>query len=629
MKSNSGGRLHLAGLTLAALGVVYGDIGTSPLYALRECFDGPHALQASPENILGILSLFVWSLILIVAVKYIGFVMQADNKGEGGILALLALAFPETESKGARKSLTQIMVGLGLFGGALLYGDGMITPAVSVLGAVEGLNVIEPRLQSWIVPISTVILTLLFAAQRVGTAKMGNVFGPVMIVWFLTLATLGIHGIAGKPEVLAALNPIHGLRFLHQGGWYVFPVLGSVFLVVTGGEALYADMGHFGRRPIRIAWFTMVLPALVLNYLGQGALLLQDPASATNPFYNLAPKWMTAPLVGLATAAAVIASQALISGAFSLTMQGIHLGYIPRLRIEHTSEHERGQVYLPQVNLALAVACLGLVVGFRTSSNLAAAYGIAVTLTMGITTLLFYFASQRLWNWSRTQALLICAPALFIELAFFGANALKIANGGWFPLAIGLGLFVTMTTWKRGREILRQRLAVTSIPIELFIEGIQKRQVRRVDGTGIYMASSAEGTPLALLHNLKHNKVLHRRVIFLTIQVIEAPRVSDEERVQVEPLSDGFWRIRAKVGFFESPNVPRILELCARQGIEFQMMETTFLLSRETVIPARRMNMALWRERLFAILARNAQSATAFFQLPASRVVELGMQVEI
>jgi len=630
MQTNDSGRWRLAGLTLAALGVVYGDIGTSPLYALRECFDGVHALPVTPGSVLGVLSLFVWSLLLIVSIKYIMFVMRADNKGEGGILALLSLAFPEKRGMDDGKAwIPKVMVALGLFGAALLYGDGMITPAVSVLGAVEGLNVLTPKLKDAVVPITLVILTGLFMAQRAGTGAVGRVFGPIMIVWFAVISLLGVRGILREPAVLSALNPWHAVQFLAEGRWKVFPILGSVFLVVTGGEALYADMGHFGRRPIRMAWFSMVLPALILNYLGQGALLLHDPGLAQNPFYNLAPKWALIPLVALATAAAVIASQALISGAFSLTMQGIQLGYIPRLAIEHTSERERGQIYLPQVNMALAIACLGLVLEFRSSSNLAAAYGIAVTLTMGITTLLFHFAARRLWNWPWWLSAIVCIPAFVIEMAFFGANALKIAHGGWFPLVVGVALFTLMATWKRGRQLLWQRVRSSSIPADKFIESIERRQPSRVDGTAVYMAGNSDGTPLALLHNLKHNKVLHRRIVFLTIHVDEDPRVAAEERVEIEKLPHGFWRVRARFGFFEDPDVPSVLAICAQKGLEFKETETTFFLSRETIIPAREAGMALWREHLFAVMARNAQSATAFFRLPANRVVELGMQVEI
>jgi KUP system potassium uptake protein len=629
MQTDKPDRLRFAGLSMAALGVVFGDIGTSPLYALRECFDGPHAMTVTRGHVLGVLSLIFWSLVLIVSIKYIALVMRADNKGEGGILALLSLAFPEKRGVQRSGRLAKVMVGLGVFGAALLYGDGVITPAVSVLGAVEGLKVIAPSLDRWVVPATAVILSALFLAQRAGTGAVGRVFGPVMVVWFTVLSVLGVSGIVKEPRVLEALNPWYAVEFLLEGRWQVFPILGSVFLVVTGGEALYADMGHFGRRPIRMAWFTMVLPSLFLNYLGQGALLLTDPEAAHNPFYNLAPKWALIPLMTLATAAAVIASQALISGAFSLTMQGIQLGFIPRLVIEHTSERQRGQIYLPQVNMAMAVVCLGLVFGFQSSSNLAAAYGIGVIMAMLIDTVLFAFAARRLWQWRWWALTLVCVPIGVVELAFFGANALKIPTGGWFALVVGLALFALMLTWKRGRELLWRRVRSSSIPAEKFIESIERRQPARVEGTAVYMAGSPDGTPIALLHNLKHNKVLHRRIIFLTVQVDEDPRVDDADRVEVEKMPLGFWRVRARFGFFEEPDVPMVLALCEAHGLEFKEHETTFFLSRETVIPAKKPGMAVWRERLFALMARNAQSATAFFRLPANRVVELGMQVEI
>jgi KUP system potassium uptake protein len=623
------GRWHFAGLTLAALGVVYGDIGTSPLYTLKECFDGHHGVAATPGNILGVVSLLIWSLILIVAVKYVGLILMADNRGEGGIFALMSLAFPERDRSAGKSLGARVMIALGLFGAVMLYGDGMITPAISVLGAVEGLTVLQPKLESWVVPLSSIILGVLFMVQKAGTAAVGRVFGIVMIVWFTALAALGLPHLVRHPEILSALNPLHGLVFLIGGGWQVFPVLGSVVLVITGGEALYADMGHFGRRPIRIAWFGLVFPALILNYLGQGALLLHNPGAAGNPFFNLGPKWMLIPMIGLATAAAIIASQALISGAFSLTMQGMQLGYIPRMAIEHTSERERGQVYMPQVNAALAVACLGLVAGFQTSSRLASAYGIAVTLTMTITTLLFLVVARRCWNWQGTRLLAVGAPLLAIEISFLGANALKILHGGWFPLVIGIGLFTTMRTWKNGRAILGRKILSAAVPIQTLIQSVQRREPTRVPGTAIYLSGNADGTPLALLHNLKLNKVLHERVVFLNLQVTEEARVLDGDRVEIEPLSEGFWRVRARFGFFEEPDIRKVLDLCAEQGLSIRIMETAFLLSRETIVPSDRSSFPRWRQLLFGILSRNAQSATAFFRLPASRVVELGMQVEL
>ena len=626
MNSNTTSRRYLYGMVLSALGVVYGDIGTSPLYALRECFHGEHAVEPTPAHVLGVLSLIFWSLFLIVSVKYLCFVMRANNKGEGGILALLAMALPGREAPGRSRAA---LIAMGVFGAALLYGDGMITPAISVLSAVEGLNVATTMFEQWIIPITVVILIALFSFQHIGTGKVGNIFGPIMVVWFVVIAVLGVKGILKSPGVLVAFNPLHGLRFLAEGGWTGFVVLGSVFLVVTGGEALYADMGHFGVRPIRIAWFALVLPALFLNYLGQGGLLLSDPAAAENPFYLLAPTWALYPLVVLATVATVIASQALISGAFSLTMQAIQLGYLPRLQIKHTSSHERGQIYLPQVNWALMLACIGLVLGFRTSSNLAAAYGIAVTLTMVITTALFYVAARRLWKWNPLVAGAVCGAFLLIELAFAAANCVKIANGGWFPLVIGAGIFTLMMTWKTGRRILRDRLQGGSLPMPVFLDSIRAGPPQRVSGTAVFMSGNPDGTPLALLHNLKHNKVLHARVVLLNITTADTPHMDAAERVRVEELEAGFWRVLARYGFMEEPNVPQLLAACAAQGLAIKPMETTFFLSRETIVSTPKPGMVQWRERLFAFMSRNAQPATAFFQLPANRVVELGMQVEI
>jgi KUP system potassium uptake protein len=510
------GRHYRATLALGALGVVYGDIGTSPLYALRECFHGPHSVAASQQNVLGVLSLVVWSLILLVSVKYLSLVLRADNKGEGGILALLALAFPGDSDARSGRAAT-VMLALGIFGTALLYGDGMITPAISVLSAVEGLTVATHLFEPYIIPITVGILIALFSVRRHGTGKVGGVFGRVTVVWFLCLAALGVKGILSAPAVLAALNPWRAVSFFIGNGWHGFIVLGSVFLAVTGAEALYADMGHFGRKPIRLAWFALVLPALTLNYFGQGALLLQNPAAAENPFYRLAPSWALYPLVVLATSATVIASQALITGAFSLTMQAMQLGYFPRLKIDHTSSVERGQIYIGYVSRFLMLACIGLVVGFRSSSNLAAAYGIAVTLTMVITAVLFYFAARRLWDWSRLVAALVCAPFLGIELAFFGANALKVLNGGWFPILVALGIFILLTTWKTGRRQLGKRLEAATLPLSMFFEDLDRNPPARVRGTSVYLSGRLGNAPISLLHNLKHNQVLHEHVIFLTV----------------------------------------------------------------------------------------------------------------
>lgn len=618
----------MAGLVVGALGVVYGDIGTSPLYALRECFHGSHAIAPSRANVLGVLSLFFWSLILLVSIKYLTLVMRADNRGEGGILALMALAFPEPKRRqNCRK--TAIMVGLGVFGASLLYGDGMITPAITVLSAVEGLEVATPMFNPYIVPISIVILITLFGFQRHGTAKVGRIFGPVTLVWFITIALLGLRYVIRAPEVLTAFNPYYGYHFLATNGRLGFVILGSVFLCVTGAEALYADMGHFGRKPIQLAWFTIVFPALILNYLGQGGLLLLDPNATGNPFYQIAPSWSIYPLVILATAASVIASQALITGAFSLTMQAIQLGYSPRLEIDHTSASERGQIYMPRINTLLMLCCIGLVLGFGSSSGLAAAYGIAVSLTMVITTALFYFADQSLWGWSRTKAAAVCGVFLLVEIAFLAANSLKIAHGGWFPLLTGGIIFTLMATWKTGRVILGRRLRAGSLPLTMFLDDIEQNPPVRVPGTAIFLAGNPDGTPMALMHNLKHNKVLHERVIILTIQTAEIPHVRSEERVQIEKLRANFYRIIGQFGFMEDPDVPQLLAVCKEKGMEINENKTTFFLSRETIIATPRPGMFLWRERLFSIMSRNAQSATAFFRLPPNRVVELGMQVEI
>lgn len=620
---------RLATLVIAALGVVYGDIGTSPLYALKECFDvTKHGVANTPANVYGVLSLIIWCLIVIVAIKYIAFVMRADNKGEGGILALLSLAFPE--KRGARNTrFGAAMVLFGVFGATLLYGDGIITPAISVLGAMEGLSEANARLTPFIVPSCIVILICLFAFQRFGTEKVGRLFGIWTLVWFIAIAILGIRGIAMHPTVLGAVNPAHGFHFIQQNGWKAFEVMAAVVLVVTGGEALYADMGHFGVRPIRLAWFSVVMPALLLNYLGQGALVLENVGAVRNPFYGLCPTWALYPMIVIATGAAVIASQALISGAFSLTMHATQLGFMPRLVIEHTSEMERGQIYMPQVNWLLMVACIGLVLGFKTSGNLAAAYGVAVTVTMGVTSVLFFFASQKLWDWPVWKAAAVVAVPLVIEIIFCLSNLLKISHGGWFPIAIAVVIFTFMATWKRGRQLLWMRMKDSTLPAATFIEDLQRRERLRVPGTAVYLAGNSDGTPIALLHNLKHNKVLHKRIVFLTILMEEDPHVAAEDRIEVEKLDAGFWRVRGRYGFMEEPSVPEVLKLAASHGLEFRESETTYFVSRETIIPSRRSGMALWRERLFSVMARNAQSATAFFRLPPDRVVELGMQVEI
>jgi KUP system potassium uptake protein len=505
----------------------------------------------------------------------------------------------------------------------------MITPSITVLSAVEGLDVATDQLRPYIVLITILILILLFAFQRHGTARVGKIFGPITFLWFITIAATGAPEIAREPAVLRALSPLHAIEFFRTNGFHGFVVLGSVFLCVTGAEALYADMGHFGRRPIRLAWFGIVLPALLFNYFGQGALLLGAPEASMNPFFRLCPRVLLYPMVALATAASVIASQALITGAYSLTMQAIQLGYSPRMQIDHTSSTERGQIYLPRVNWALMLSCIGLVIGFQSSSNLAAAYGVAVTLTMGITTLLFYVAARNLWNWTKARASLICALFLCVESAFFGANILKIAHGGWFSLLAGAAIYILMTTWKTGRAILGQRLRAGSLPLKMFLDEIQHSPIQRVKGTAVFLSGNPEGTPLALMHNLKHNKVLHERVVIMTLQTLDVPHVERGERIQIEELEANFFKVVGTFGFMEDPDVPFILRRCQQEGLELREESTTFFLSRETIIATPRPGMSIWRERLFSFMSRNAQSATAFFRLPPNRVVELGMQVEI
>ncbi len=613
-------------LALGALGVVYGDIGTSPLYALRECFHGPHAVEPTPANVLGVLSLVFWALVFVISIKYLVFIMRADNRGEGGILALMALVRSEKRVKSKREWL---LVALGLFGAALLYGDGMLTPAISVLSAVEGLEVATTFFQPYVVPITIAILILLFVIQRRGTAGVGAVFGPITLLWFAVLAVLGVEGILRNPAVLRAVNPLHGLSFFARNGVQGFLVLGGVTLVITGGEALYADMGHFGRRPIRLAWFVIVLPALLLNYFGQGAMLINNPEAAHNPFFRLAPEWALYPLVVLATVAACIASQAVISGAFSLTRQAVQLGYCPRVDIVHTSPGEIGQIYIPSVNWALMLCTIGLVVGFEKSTNLAAAYGIAVTATMVITTLLAFLVERKLWRWSIALASGVTAAFLCVDLAFFSANFVKVAQGGWFPLVVAAVVYTFLATWKRGREILAVRLARTSLPIETFVADVGKRLPARVPGTAIFLNGDERSTPVALLHNLKHNRVLHETNVVVNVQTLERPHVEPQERLRVEELGGGFWRVVMRYGFMQDPDVPDALAATREHGLELDPRMATYFLSRNTLIPSKRPGMALWRERLFAFMQRNATRATQYFRIPPNRVVELGMQLEI
>ena len=616
---------YLVLLSLAALGVVYGDIGTSPLYALRECFHGTHGVVPTPTNVMGVLSLILWSLVLVISVKYLIFVMRADNRGEGGILSLMSLIRPQ------RGSLRRggWFLAFGLFGAALLYGDGIITPAITVLSAIEGLRVATPMFERSVVPITIVVLIGLFLFQRRGTAGVGAVFGPITLLWFLAIASFGLMQIVHQPVVLQAISPHYGVIFFLNNQGKGFLVLGAVFLVVTGGEALYADMGHFGRRPIRLAWFALVLPSLLLNYFGQGAILLTNPEAAENPFYKMLPGWALYPMVLLAAAAATIASQAVISGAFSLTRQAVQLGYTPRMRITHTSARKIGQIYIPSINWTLMLCTIALVLEFKSSSNLAAAYGVAVTTTMTITTILLYLVARDLWGWKRSKAAAIMLFFLAIDLAFFGANIIKLPHGGFVPLVIAGIVFTLMTTWRRGRHILGERFRGMALPDEVFLQSIQIDTPIRVPGTAVFMDRTPDATPHALLHNLKHNRVLHERVVLLTVITEEAPHISEKERVGLYPLGNGIYRIIIRFGFMEDPNVPRILERIKNPELEFKPMETTFFLGRESLVASPNPGMAIWREKLFAWMSRNAWNAAGFFDLPANRVVELGQQVEL
>ena len=618
---------QLSLLCLAALGIVYGDIGTSPLYAVRECFTGPHPIECVRLNILGVLSLIFWALVLIISIKYLVFILRADNRGEGGILSLTALVMP---LRAAARTRPGVIVILGLFGAALLYADGIITPAISVLSAVEGLNVAAPGLFDRYVELFTiVILVALFLFQPRGTARVGVVFGPVLVLWFLTLAVLGIGNLLRAPEALMAVSPHYAIEFFWHNGWQAFLTLGTVFLAVTGGEALYADIGHFGRRPIRVAWFSFVLPALVLNYFGQGAYLLHEPAGAAHPLYGMAPGWARFPLVGLASAAAVIASQAIITGAFSLTLQAVQLGYVPRLTIRHTSAHQIGQIYIPIVNWALMIACIATVLGFHSSSNLAAAYGVAITMTMVITTLLFYVLVRERWNWSLPVALAGCGFFLLIDLAFFGANLTKIRSGGWFPLAVAGMVFILMSTWRRGRQLVARRMRENLIPLELFLAELLSNPPIRVPGVAVFLSSNPVGTPPALRHNVAHNKVLHELCVIVCVQTAEIPHVAAADRIDVEEIGEGFWRLILKYGFMEEPNLPEALVSVRHPGLRIVEGQVSYFLGRETLLSTAAPGMARWREGLFALMSRNAQTAMAFFKLPPERVVELGVQVEL
>jgi len=625
MKDNKEKPQGSLALAIGAIGVVYGDVGTSPLYTMKEIFHGPHAAQASPENVMGALSLIFWALTMVISIKYVLFIMRADNRGEGGIMALMALALHRRHRRAHRAWI----IGIGLFGTALFYGDGLITPAISVLSAVEGLEIATPALHAYILPIAVGVLLLLFSIQRHGTARVGILFGPVMCVWFIALAYLGLKSLLQNPEVLEALNPVYGVRFFAHNGWYGFLILGAVVLAITGGEALYADMGHFGRKPIRWSWYLFVLPALMTHYLGQGALILRNPEAVQNPFYLLVPEGGLYPMIALATVATVIASQAVISGAFSMTRQGIQLDYMPRQRMIHTSEAEIGQIFVPSINRMLLIGVIGLVLLFRSSSNLAAAYGIAVTGAMAIDTMLAFIVAIDTWKWQPRWAALLMGTFLIVDLSFFSANIPKIPHGGWFPLLLATGIFFVMATWKRGREVLLHRLQMESISLGSFLEQIAEKSPFRTPGTAIFLNSRHLSLPFALLKNYEHNRVVHERVILLTIVFEDVPYVPDKDRLMIENLEQNFFRITAKFGFMQTPHVPRALRLCAQKGLVIDLDEATFFLGRETLIPTQRADLKGWQEKLFISLFRNAASPLQFFRLPPHRVIELGTVVEV
>jgi KUP system potassium uptake protein len=619
-------RKRMAALALGAIGVVYGDIGTSPLYTLQTTLNY-EGKTPEPDSIFGVLSLIFWAQIIVVSLKYVVFIMRADNKGEGGIMALMALAL-----RGVRGSarLRWLLAIIGIFGAALFYGDGVITPAISVLSAVEGVKVAAPGLGHWVMPVSAVILFFLFALQKHGTERVGKLFGPVMVVWFIVIALIGLYNIAQNPSILRAISPYYGLEFFVHHGWSAFVALGGVVLALTGAEALYADMGHFGKRPIQIAWFSFILPALVLNYFGQGALLLRDPSAIDNPFFKAVPSMFLYPMIGLATAATVIASQAVISGAFSMTREAMSLGYSMRMPVVHTSREMSGQIFVPWVNSFLLVMVLVAVVGFGSSDALSAAYGIAVTGTMSITTILALFVARHQWGWHLPLLILVGACLLIIDLSFFSANLLKVEAGGWFPLVLGLGIFIIMTTWRRGRELVVREIKQGGLSLEPFIENITEHPPLRVPGTAIFLTANQNAVPHALLHNLKHNKVLHERNVMLTVDTLETPVAEADERIHLIKMDGHFYGLELRFGFAEDPNIPLALSKCEKRGLPFDLMDTTFFLSRENVVAdKRRPGMVLWRDRLFAFMSRNALPATAFFQIPGNRLIELGTQVEI
>lgn len=621
---------QLAMLTLGALGVVFGDIGTSPLYAFRECFINEAGIILNFENVLGVLSLIFWTLLLVIAVKYMAFIMRADNRGEGGILSLMALSMRTmTGSSEQLNRLRFFFVVVGVFGAALLYGDGIITPAISIVSAVEGLKYVTPVFEPYVIPITVFIINALFLVQRFGTGRIGGVFGPIIVIWFVVLGYLGLRAILNNPAVLSAVSPNYAFQFIIENGYHSFIVIGSVVLVVTGGEALYADMGHFGKSPIRWGWFTLAMPGLLLNYFGQGALVLTDPETISNPFYLLAPKEFLPGMVILSTMASIIASQALISGVFSITRQAIQLGLCPRLTIVHTSSAEVGQIYIPSINWALFFGVIWFVLTFKSSSQMAGAYGIAVTGAMIMTTLLALFVARLKWNWSWWKSLLLFVPFIIIDMFFFSANLTKLDDGGWVPLAVGAVIFTLMLTWQKGRKILYAKLKERSVSVEEFSQKLLKSPPIRISGTAVYMAGDPWGVPVPLLHNLKHNKVLHERVAILTIQTQEVPLVPKKNRVEVVEVIPNLYRIIVKYGFMEIPKMRHILEACREKDLNFKVNETTFVLGRETILPSSQPEMPLWQEKIFALMSRNAQRPTAFFRIPPNQVIEVGIQVEI
>lgn len=614
-------------LMLAAIGVVFGDIGTSPLYALKECFNPEHGIPFSSDAVYGVLSMVFWAFFIVVSLKYVLFVMRANNHGEGGILALMALAL-RTSQNGTKRYLMLLM--LGVFGACMFYGDAVITPAISVLSAVEGLEVVSPEFTKYVLPITVVILILLFVIQSKGTSVVGTLFGPIMVVWFLTLGVMGVLNLVANPQILTAMNPMYAVTFMSEHALQAFIVLGAVFLVLTGAEALYADMGHFGIKPIRYAWFFLTMPCLLLNYFGQGAKVLADPEAIKNPFFMMVPEEFTFPLVVLATLATIIASQAVISGAYSMTSQAIALGFVPRMKITHTSDAEIGQVYMPSINWILLILVLIVVLSFKKSDNLAAAYGIAVTTTMVATTILAAIVMRVVWKWNPLFVTLVISSFITVDLAFFSANLLKIFEGGWFPLVLGSFCFLLLMTWYQGRKLLRERAMADGIPLEIFISGLLEHPPHRVEGTAVFLTAHVDYVPVAMLHNLKHNRVLHERVFFLKVSVWDVPYVADHDRLTLKDLGGQVYLVRAMYGFKETPDINHVLSLIEKQfDIKFDLMETSFFLARDTVIPSKLPGMPIWRERIFAWLFQNAAKPSDFFQIPTNRVVELGAKIEI